>query len=339
MATQDGTARFAARFPHQKLASFFRQVQDLTVSSIGIGTYLGRMDDATDRAYTEAIRGALERGINFIDTSLNYRNQRSERCVGAAIRGVPRDEIVLCTKAGYLVEGAVPGGLPPQDIAGGMHSMAPAFLSDQLARSQKNLGVESIDVFYLHNPETQLSHVPATEFYERVGAAFQHLEKAAQRGDIRFYGMATWDGFRRQEGASEGLSLPRLAEIATEIAGERHRFRFVQLPFNLAMPEAFAIRKDGENVLEEAQRLGVSVIASASLLQARLSRGLPDELARKIPGTATDAQRSVQFTRSTPGISVALVGMSQVAHVAEIAALGNTPPLTKTQYFGLYKQD
>src|SRR3954452_11520487 len=105
-AAPAGTQRFASRFPDELTAGFYRRAQELTVSTIGIGTYLGAMDDATDRAYTGAVRRALDRGVNLIDTSLNYRHERSERSVARGVaewvqqgRGT-RDEIVVCTKAG-----------------------------------------------------------------------------------------------------------------------------------------------------------------------------------------------------------------------------------------------
>ena len=345
-ATSEGTARFSNRFPALTAAGHYRRAQGLHVSSIGIGTYLGEMDEATNLGYEEAIEAAFDRGVNFIDTSLNYRNQRSELAVAAALRkavcggNIQRDEVVICTKAGYLVPKAVPEGvLAPADIVGGMHSMAPAFLNDQLNRSLENLGVDTIDVFYLHNPETQLSQISQDDFYDRVRLAFQFLESAAAQGSIRFYGTATWDGYRRRPSAPAGLSLARLSGIAHEIAGEKHHFRFIQLPFNFAMPEAFAQRIDGQSVTGLARQLGITVIASATLLQARLARGLPEELGAMLPGAATDAQRSIQFTRSTPGVAVALVGMSQASHVRENLALANTPPLEEEQYMHFYKKD
>jgi hypothetical protein len=79
LAGSAATLRFAARFPAPKAARFYHDVQGLTVSSVGIGTYRDEMDAATDRAYAEAVTGTLAAGVNFIDTSLNYRNQRSER--------------------------------------------------------------------------------------------------------------------------------------------------------------------------------------------------------------------------------------------------------------------
>lgn len=344
-AGSDASLRFAARFPASQAARFYRDAQGLTVSSIGIGSYLGEIDAATDLGYTQSVTGALAAGVNFIDTSLNYRNQRSERAIGAALREavgagtVQRSEIVIATKAGYLVPDAVPAGvLSAGDVVGGMHSMAPAFLRDQLERSRENLGLNSIDLFYLHNPETQLAYIGETEFLGRIRLAFEGLENAVAEGRIHYYGTATWQGFRHREPSREALPLEKLAGIASEIAGVAHHFRFIQLPLNLAMPEAFANRVNGENVLDVAARLGITVVASASIYQARLSRNLPDEIRARLSGAETDAQRAIQFVRSTPGIAVALVGMSSVAHVRENLALATVPPLDREQYLSLYTQ-
>ena len=176
--------------------------QHLTVSTIGIGTYLGEADEATDAAYTEAVIAAVESGFNVVDTAINYRLQRSERSIGAALkeltrRGYAREEILLCTKAGYLTpDGSMPtdpaayfrkefierGILKADEIAASCHAMAPKYLADQLERSLKNLGVECVDVFYLHNPETQLAEIPLGDFLARLGAAFAWLETMVGAG-------------------------------------------------------------------------------------------------------------------------------------------------------------
>jgi aryl-alcohol dehydrogenase-like predicted oxidoreductase len=343
-ATGAATARYAARFHAHQQVGFYRTAQLLTVSNIGIGTYLGEMDEATDRGYAEAVGAALAAGVNFIDTSLNYRNQRSERSIGTALRQavdaghVQRDEVVICTKAGYLVPDAVPSGaLSERDVVGGMHSITPAFLADQLGRSRQNMGIETIDVFYLHNPETQLSYVTQDEFYARILQAFIFLEEAVDQGGIQFYGMATWEGFRKPAQSPGALSLDRLAGVAREAGGGQHHFRFIQLPLNLAMPEAFGNRVDGESLLDLATRLGITTVASASLLQSRLARNLPSEIREKLPGTRTDAQCAIQFVRSTPGITVALVGMSSEDHVRENLELTGIPAVAEEQYLSLYK--
>lgn len=296
---------------------FYRLAQGMRLSSLGIGTYLGAADDATDASYEAAIRAAVAGGINVIDTSRNYRGERSERAIGRAIAGLNRDELVLCTKAGYFLDRRA-------------HSLAPAHLETNLAASLENLGVSQVDVFYLHNPETQTE-----DFYGSVHAAFERCEEMAARGLLRFYGVATWEAFRRE---NEPSSLHRLVRSAREIAGQRHRFRFVQLPFNLAMLEAFNRRQQegGTSLLQAAGELGITVIGSATVYQGRLTRGLPEALAAKFAPLTTDAQRAIQFSRSTPGIAVSLVGMSNPAHVAENLGIKDVPPLAERDYYAIY---
>jgi aryl-alcohol dehydrogenase-like predicted oxidoreductase len=330
-ATAEGTARYAGRFSRHRENAFFRSVRNLSVSSLGIGTYLGKQDDAGDRGYTDALLAAAEQGINVFDTAITYRGQRSERCIGNAMKQLQRDEIVVCTKAGFLSPGVAPAGMAKDDVAGGMHSMAPDFLSHQIDRSLANMGLDTIDVFYLHNPETQLGFVTGGAFDARLASAFDRLEHLVQQKKIRWYGAATWDGLRKK-GA---LNLARLVEIAGDVAGEEHHFRFVQLPFNIAMVEAYVDRP--ENVLETAARLGVTVVASASLLQARALEQMPEAVERHLPGLDTAAQRAIQFTRSTPGIAVALTGMGRREHVLENVGVARVPPATREQYQRLYQ--
>ena len=339
-ATSEHTAGYKARFP--AFREFFREVQGVTVSSLGIGSYLGAIDRETDNAYEESMRVAIQNGINFIDTALNYRDQNSERAIGAAIAKlighgrVQRSEFVIATKAGYFVPGAIPEGAELEPEVVGSHSLAPGFLLDQLERSRTNLDLETIDIFYLHNPETQLGNVSEDEFYKRIARAFEVLEEAVSDGKIRFYGTATWTGYRQ---ASGGLSLRRLEEIARSIAGDLHKFRFIQLPLNLAMPEALHLRdQDDQSVLDVAVDLDIAVVASASILQARLARDLPPLLRDRLNGLTTDAQRAIQFTRSTPGVDVALVGMSKPAHVVENLHVAKVEPVGVEEYLALFRK-
>src|SRR5450631_3638973 len=176
-ATTEGTTRYIDRFAKYREAAFYRTVLGLEVSSLGIGTLLGAEDDAADQAYTEALIAAGQGGINLFDTAIHYRDQRSERSVGAALLQLQRDEIVVCTKAGFLTPGAVPAFLKPGHVVARVHSMHPDFLADQIDRSRANLGVDTIDVFYLHNPETQLGLLSREEFDARIRRAFGRLEQ------------------------------------------------------------------------------------------------------------------------------------------------------------------
>jgi aryl-alcohol dehydrogenase-like predicted oxidoreductase len=361
-ATQQGTTRYAEKFRGPAADGHFRQVENLVFSSLGIGTYLGQANDSADSGYAAAIVAAVELGINVIDTAINYRLQRSERSVGTALKvlahkGFARDEIVVCTKGGYLTpDGSMPadpnryffeeylqkGVFTAQDIAAGSHCMTPRYLENQLKRSLKNLGVDCIDVYYLHNPETQLSEIPKAEFLKRVREAFVFLETAAARDQIQFYGMATWNGFRQEKSARDAMQLAELAAIAKEIAGEKHRFRFVQLPFNLAMTEALTLGNqtlglEEKTIMEIADELGMHLIASASLLQGQVAQNLPGFVAEAL-GLENDVERALQFVRSAPGITAALVGMSRTSHVQANTRLVEVPPAGLEQFNKLFSR-
>ena len=361
-ATLAGTTRYRERFNNHAAENHFRLEQNLWVSSIGIGTYLGNADQATDNAYRDAVVRAVELGANVIDTAANYRFQRSERAIGTALqeltnnRGFARDEIVVCTKGGYLpFDGAPPrdvrryieetfvkpGIASFEDIVGGSHCMTPAYLDNQLDQSLRNMELSCIDVYYIHNPESQLGVVGREEFYARLRAAFERLEQNVAAGKIRMYGVATWNGFRVAPEAREYHSLEQIVGLAREVGGESHGFRFIQLPYNLAMPEAFVLQNqivNGESmsVLEAAEALGISVVASASILQGRVAQGLPEAVREPLGSLATDAQTGIQFVRSTPGITTALIGMSRKEHVEENLQLARVEPVHPEDFMRVF---
>ena len=347
-ATASGTERFRHRFAERLADDYFRPFAgELVASSIGIGTYLGNCDDADDAGYTAALHAALADGVNVIDTSINYRCQRSERIVGTVLRdaitsnAVARDEVIVCTKGGYIpMDGSPPatrddylsylrrtfvepGIVSEEDVAGGGHSLSPSFLAHQIGASRTNLGVATIDVYYLHNPEQQLDYVQPARFRTLIRRAFALLEEHVARGEIRCYGCATWNGLRVAADVRGHLDLSELVAIARDVGGDDHHFRVVQLPINLAMSEA--VRAPTQNLggrrtvslLQAATELGISVVASASLMQSRLTAGLPVAVRESFPSLATDAQRALAFVRSLPGVTTALVGMRQPRHVEE----------------------
>ena len=361
-ATSEGTDAYCRRVG--AAPEHFRASGGWRLSSLGIGTYLGGEDAATDQLYRDAVMSVLELGINVVDTAVNYRHQRSERAIGQALSALigkgalRREEVVVATKGGFIpFDGSMPtnpgayftetylrpGIIRPDDVVAGCHCMTPAYLADQLERSRRNLGLETVDVYHVHNPETQLQEVDRPEFLKRIRDAFAFLESAASDGKIGCYGTATWNGYRQPPGAREYLSLAEFEKIAREVGGDTHRFRVIQLPYNLAMGEAFTLGNqpvDGEAVslLETARRLGIYVMTSASIYQGQLARNLPPVLGEHLPGLTTDAQRAIQFVRSTPGVGTALVGMKRVAHVEENAALVRVSPVPWSQFQKFFKE-
>lgn len=342
----------------------FRTWQGWRLSSIGLGTYLGQVDEQTDRCYREAIAIALESGCNVLDAAINYRKQQSERNIGTVLgdmisRGaIARDDVVVSTKGGFLAQDGSSLASPARyfyehfvqtgickayDLVAGCHCVTPAYLDNQIDSSLHNLKLDHIDIYFIHNPETQLTEVSRPEFLNRTLEAFRLLEQKVEQGKIRIYGTATWDGYRQDATAQTYLSLAELQDVAVQAAGRDHHFRAIQLPYNLAMPEAYLVKNQQVGtkqmtVLEAAQHYGMLVFSSASLLQGRLSRNLPERIRELFPRTTSDAQRAIQFARSTPGVTSALVGMASPGHVRENLAVARIPPLQADAMRSIFQQ-
>ena len=167
-ATSTGTKTFSEKF----LIENYNSVQNLHLSNVGIGTYLGEPDSQTDEMVTEAVKKSILSGVNVIDTAINYRAQKSERSIGKALSElisenlIKREQVFICTKNGYVTndgdiqedfmqyvmrEFGQSGIVKEGDISSGYHCMTIPYLEDQLERSLKNLGLECIDLMYLHN--------------------------------------------------------------------------------------------------------------------------------------------------------------------------------------------
>ncbi|ERH04577.1 MAG: putative oxidoreductase (related to aryl-alcohol dehydrogenase), partial [Halorubrum sp. J07HR59] len=334
MATSAGTWDYRDRHGDAFGRTYFRRFDPGVISSVGIGTYLGEPTDRVDSRYQRAIRVALDNGVNVVDTAVNYRCGRSEAAVGRALReaAVDREAVTVATKGGFIPfdnsqpadPGAyvrdrflTPGLVDAEDVAQGSHCISPEFIDAMVDRSLDRLGLDTIDLYYVHNPETQLSTRSRAQTYDLLEATFRQLERRRLTGAIGRYGVATWDGFRVPAGAEAYLSLPeviRRSESAANTVGTNTPgLAAVQLPFNVAMADAFIIanhssltEKDGaddpdtQSTLACARDAGVSVFASASLGQGELVDQIPPEIDARLAGE-TAAQRAINFARSAPG--------------------------------------
>lgn len=342
MATADGTWAYRDRFGDEFGRTYFRRFGDGVVSSLGIGTYLGEPTDTVDDEYEESIMAALENGCNVLDTAINYRHQRSERVVGRALAeaDVEREEVLVATKGGFVPfdserpadpgeyvreEYVAPGIVPREELVRGSHCIAPEFIEDQLDRSLENLGLETVDCYYVHNPEAQLEKRSREAVYDRLEATFTRLEERVAAGDLRYYGVATWDAFRVHPEHESYLSLPEIASrarAAAKSAGNTAtHLRAIQLPFNVHMADGFTVEahegaEGAQSALWFAQKAGLNAFASASLGQGQLAEGLPEAVAERLEGESS-AGKALNFARSAPGVTSALVGTSSPEHVRE----------------------
>jgi len=357
-ATPDGTKKFAER-QNQNSHKNYKNVHNLTLSNVGIGTYLGNPDVETDYIVQDAIKKSILGGINVIDSAINYRAQKAERSVGNAIsqlidNDISREEIFVSTKNGYVTndgdikedlmqyvmrEYGKTGIVKEGDISPGYHCMTLPYLNDQLERSLKNLGLDCIDLMYLHNSVEGQTHLPREQFLKNLKDVFEFYEKKRKEGKIRFYGMATWECFRVTQENPLFLQLSEVMDLAMEVGGTEHGFRFIQLPFNLMLDQAYLTKNHSVNgktisLLEAAQEFNLGVFTSVPLLQGKLltANVMPEF------GDYSTSVRLLQFVRSTPGVTAPLIGQKSESHVTENMNIMKIPPLSESEFNELLKK-
>ena len=358
-ATREGTQRYKERHIKNCHSTFFHEVGELTLSSIGLGTLTPPLNEQIYNLLTKAVEESIRNGVNMIDSSISYAYEQAERRVGEGIRNLiesgeaSRDELVICTKGGILphptknrVEWFAQNYIEPSqfsikktDLVGTRYCIHPEYLQDQLDRSLDNLGVETIDIYYIHNPERQLSKFSPDVFYSKLRTAFEVMEDAVASGKIGAYGIATWEGSRLPRTARKYIDLARIKSVAQEAAGNKEdKLKFIQLPLNMIRLEPLllpiqTINGKAVSMLEAASHLGIFPVASHSIHKGRIAQRIPEDIISAFDNNfLNDYQRGLQFTRSTPALASALVGMTKLEHIKQNLALKEVSSIEKKNF-------
>lgn len=358
-ATDSGTKRYMEYATQRgKASNHFRLFDGLYLSSIGMGTYLGDLSTVDDNAMENAVYESIKSGaINVIDTAINYRAMKSERCIGRALlrlrkEGViSRDQVFICTKNGYITnDGDYPsidvmeymqrmfistGIIKPDEISSGYNVLNPNYIERCIEKSLTNMHLSAIDLVYIHNAfESWHEDIKREEFMQMLSRVFEVYERYRSINKIRYYGMATWTCFRVPFDNKEYLSLEEVVSLAEKVGGKQHGFRFIQLPYNLAYSEALLLK--GQNVgteknltiLEAAEKLNIKVFTSIPLFQSRLLKAqIPDYM-----GLTDQVTKLVQVIRSSPSVIASLIGYKKPQHIEQNLKLANIPPLNDEEF-------
>lgn len=255
---------------------------------------------------------------------------KSERSIGAAlqyltkIESYKRSELFISSKIGYISEDfdnkitaeayisnlIKEKRITAEDVVGACHCMHPNFLEDQLQKSLNNLSLETLDLLYIHNSaESQMALLGEKEYLKRLAASFEFFEKKIQEKKIKSYGLASWVCFRAKTDEEKlHLSLEKVVELAEKVAGKNNGLKYIQLPINIMMPEAFAehwqITNKGESkepeevpLLTAARLNKINVFSSSPLLQGSIIQvPLPTDVFR----CNYLGAKHLQFVRSIP---------------------------------------
>lgn len=364
LATAQATAAYAHGFGRGSGAGHFSEFPGtkMLLSSLGIGTFGGAADDATDAVLAAIVARGLVAGINVIDTAAHYRYGRSARAVGAGLRaavaqGVAREQVFLVGKGGFLgfPQGrpddfdawfdreVVARGLGSRDDLAGIHLLTPQHIAAQFEQQCEALGVAALDAFLVDQPEVHIAAVGKERLNRKLLPVFEWLEGRVREGRLGCYGIATFDGLRVETDAPVFQSLASMLGLAEKAAGSAaHHFRIVSLPFNEAMTEGFTrfSQTTGEgsvvSTLQAAHQLGIYVLGSHTLAKGRLAGQCSDAVRAALLALGSDARRALQFARSTPGIGTALVGLSQAEHLDDLLVVAQLPPMVRKAYLALY---
>ncbi len=359
-ASSEGTKKFRdIAIKKGKAYLHFKEFDDLILSSIGMGTYLGDLSKEDDTDIENALYESVKsHAINVIDSAINYRAMKSEKSIGRSITRlvndgiISRDEIFVSTKNGYITnDGDYPmldvweyiqrmyistGIIKAEDISSGYNVLKPAYIEKCIERSRFNLKLDTIDLVYVHNAfESWHQDVSKDKFFDMLSKVFEIYEKFRSENKIRYYGMATWTCFRVSEENKEYLSLAEVYNIAKSIGGIDHGFRFIQLPYNLAYSEALFLKNQNVGnekkltILEAAKRLKIGVFSSVPLLQGKL-------IQTKIPdyseGLTDPIIKLVQIIRSSPSIIAPLIGQKKMDHVNNNNKISEVRPLSEEEF-------
>jgi aryl-alcohol dehydrogenase-like predicted oxidoreductase len=366
VANKELTYNFAKRFSEYK--DFYTINNDLVFSKLGLGTFNKEPYKEENYVfhYIEAVKQAVNSGINLIDTASNYRYGQSEKEIGTALKELfeenitKREELIICSKGGFIQldypfpqnpyswieENIINNNLAKkEDIELDQHCMTPDYLEWSCKRSLENIGISSFDIYYLHNPEMQMLRLGKKEFYKQIENIFRRFESMADIGLFKYYGVAVWNGFI-SESEDEKIQLEKLVECAIKAGGKNHRFKYIQTPFNMGKTSIYinntqTVNNEECTLLQAAYRLGVSVISSSSLLQMNLfKKSFTQEVGVVLDDSMTlksDIQLALQFVRSTPGIVSSLFGSRVPVNIKHNCEISNVKAVEKSKYDLLYR--
>lgn len=361
-ATPSGTTNFRNLSLKKGIdESHFKHVEDMYLSSLGMGTYLGNLSETDDTNIEYSIYHSIKEGsINVIDTAINYRSMLSERSIGRAINRliedkiVKRDQIFICTKNGYFTnDGNLKkidldsylkllyldkGIITPDDISASYNIMNPNYISNCIDRSLCNMGLNSIDLVYIHNSfESWFDQVDRSTFFEMLARVFEVYEKYREMGKLHYYGMATWNCFTARETSPNYISLKDITKIAKDVGGQTNGFKFIQLPYNSFMTEPYKFQNQQiddspqkVSTLSAAVHYGIHVFTSIPLFQGRLLN--LDIATTQFSNLPYQSAKLLQFVRSTPGIVAPLVGQKTLDHTNQNIIVAKYPRLTSDEF-------
>lgn len=257
---------------------------------IALGTHLGDFSHTDSEKYINAVKYAIRNGISTIDGAINYRGMRSEKDEGTAINQlieageIKREDIFITSKAGLLF-GDVEEGLNPQkclkdilepkgvtiddftEYEGLLQTLNPRFFEIALNKSLQNLGVETLDLHYIHIPEISRLGLSEEEFYTRIQALFSWYESKVSEGKLRFYGIAFEFMTEEPQEAKWHIELEKIKQLAEKVSVGENHLKYILFEYNLLsasanMDKTQTVKGEQMTMIDACRKLGFETVAS-----------------------------------------------------------------------------
>jgi aryl-alcohol dehydrogenase-like predicted oxidoreductase len=281
---------------------------NVSVAGLGCGGF-SRLGLGTGKSEADAIgiiRAAFDLGVNLFDTAAAYG---TEAVLGKALRGIPRDQVVICTKAPFGVSN--PNATPESAVA-------------SLDRSLKELGTDYIDVYQLHG-------VAPHAYAHAAEAIAPALLREREKGKFRHLGITeTAPGDLEHEMVQRASrdGAWEVAMVAFHMMHQNARRSVFPLTrqHRVGTLMMFAVR----NIFSRPERLAATLheLAEAGELPRALADD-PDPLGFLVhpEGASSVIDAAYRFARHEPGADVVLFGTGDVGHLHTNIASLLKPPL------------
>lgn len=263
---------------------------------IALGTHLGDFSDTDSEKYINAVKYAIRNGINTIDGAINYRGMRSEKDEGTAINQlieageIKREDIFITSKAGLL------------------QTINPRFFEIALNKSLQNLGVETLDLHYIHIPEISRLCLSEEEFYTRIQALFSWYESKVSEGKIRFYGIAFEFMTEEPQEKKWHIELEKIKQLAEKVSVGENHLKYILFEYNLLsasanMDKTQTVKGEQMTMIEACRKLGFETVAS-----------MPFAMGEGFEKYSVEEMLSFALN----GMEHVIVGSKNVKHIQEI---------------------
>ncbi len=306
------------------------------ISKLALGTHLGDFSEEDSKKYIDAISYALTNGITAIDGAINYRGMCSEKDEGIAIRilmekgMLKREDFCIASKAGllfgdaragmnpkrYLTEILEPKGISLNDFHeyhGLYQTLKPAFFEVALEKTLVNLGLETLDIHYIHIPEITRSALSEEEFYDRMEELLEWYESKVREGKIRYYGIALEFMVEEADEDKWHFEIEQIQIRANKAANGKSHFKYVLFTYNLLCPYAATVPNQEVKgrkltIIDTCKELGLSTVGS---MPFAMGDGFQQYTAKEL----------LDFALS--GVDHVIVGSKNIAHIREVQEIVN----------------